>query len=108
MAPKKEVQKHWLHHATEDSVQVEYNSKEYKAFLKDGYRKTMVEVLEDRGLLEQAEADKTEGTEPLPLDVEKMSDEELLEVYGQLDDELVKRGLLEAPSKDDKETKDVK
>jgi len=61
MAIKKEVQRVWLHHATKESKVVIVNSKEYKDMLKDGFRKTMTEVLKDKQLLEDAEADTVEG-----------------------------------------------
>jgi len=95
MAQKKEAQKVWLHHATEESKVVIVNSKEYKDMLKDGFRKTMTEVLEDRGLLEEAEVDETEGLAPVPKKPSDLSDIELGELYDECDAELVKRGLLE-------------
>lgn len=97
MAVKKEVQKVWLHHATEDSKVVVVNSKEYKDMLKDGFRKTMIEVLKDRELLEDAKADETEGLVP----VSDLSNAELSNLYNECDNELVKRGLLESQSEDE-------
>ena len=104
---KKEVASGWLHHATEESVCLVINSKEYKDRLKDGWHKLMSEVLKERKLLEEAQADEIEGLIPVPAKVSDLSDEELGELYDKCDTELVKRGLLETPE-DEKGKKDDK
>jgi len=89
---KKAPVKGWLHHATEDSVCLIINSKEYKDRLKDGWHKLMSEVLKERKILEEAEADEIEGLSPIT----DLSNEDLGNLYDSCDAELVKRGLLES------------
>jgi len=103
---KKEAPKGWLHHATEDSVCLIINSKEYKDKLKDGYHKLMSDVLKERELLEEAKADETEGLTPVPAKVVELDDEALGKLYDVCDAELVKRGLLTVPEDDKEEGKD--
>jgi len=100
---KKEVASGWLHHATEDSVCLVINSKEYKDRLKDGWHKLMSEVLKERKLLEEAQADEIEGLSPIT----DLTNEELGDLYDSCDAELVKRGLLES-SEEEKGKKDDK
>ena len=100
---KKEVASGWLHHATEDSVCLVINSKEYKDRLKDGWHKLMSEVLKERKLLEEAQADEIEGLSPIT----DLTNEELGDLYDSCDAELVKRGLLES-SEDEKGKQDDK
>jgi len=104
---KKEAPKGWLHHATEDSVCLIINSKEYKDRLKGGYHKLMSDVLKERELLEEAKADDTEGLTPVPAKVVELDDEALGKLYDICDAELVKRGLLAIPE-DEKGKKDDK
>ena len=102
MQSKQEAPKGWLHHATEESVCLTINSKEYKEKLKNGWHKLMSDVLKERKLLEDVKAKETEGLTSIPdtglVFIKDLSDGELQEIYDECDAELVKRGFLAPPT----------
>ena len=92
----KKATKVWLHSPVKDSICVVENSKEYEAALKDGgFYKSRAEANDKKLKFE----DIGESVETVvvvePVDVEKLSDLDLGELYDKCDSELVKRGLLE-------------
>ena len=91
----------WLHHATKESVCLELNGPKYKQLVEEGYRNLLSDVLKDKKILEEAEADQTEGLSEIPSNVKSLTNDELEALYNECDDELVDRGLLSESNEED-------